>query len=93
MLRSASYDLRDATYDYWRSRFPGPSATIELGLVLVQRLVLPMLGHIDINEIDDEFIGAIGVILSAQVRQRDACLATATLRAISDFETQPETAA
>lgn len=93
MCRSARYDLRDATFDYWRSNFPGPSKTIEFGLVLVHRLVLPMLGQLDIEAVDDEIVNAVDVILCAQLRQRDARLATRALRAIVSYATEPEPAA
>jgi hypothetical protein len=58
-----------------------------IGLVLAKRLVLPMFGHIDINEIDDEFIGAIDVILRAsscgsmtRASRQQPCVRSATSR-------------
>jgi hypothetical protein len=89
-----AYDLRDATFDYWRSRFgTGPVEKVDHGLILVTRLVLPLIGHLPPRRIDDELLLAIDLVLSAQVPLHDVEMAMATLRAVLDFARTPEPAA
>jgi hypothetical protein len=89
-----AYDLRDATFDYWRSQFgTGPVENVDHGLVLITRLVLPLIGHLPPRRIDDELVLAIDLVLNAQVPLRDVEMAMATLRVVLDFARTPEPAA